>query len=65
MAKDREKACVYYINEGNCSKGHAGTFRKSCQTCKNYLPKKGSVPRRKDLRKEKTIKWMKDIRHFL
>lgn len=65
MAKDRERACEWYKNEGNCSKGHAGTFRKSCQICKYYKPKKGSLPRRKDLRKEKTIKWMNNIKNFL
>lgn len=65
MAKDRERACMWYKNEGNCAKGHEGTFRHCCQTCKDYSVKKGSIPKRKDLRKEKNIKWMKDIRNFI
>ncbi len=63
--KDRERACIYYLNEGNCKKGHKGIFNKTCQTCKSYVPKKGSGVRRKDLRKEKNEKWMKDIRNFM
>ena len=65
MAKDRERACEWYKNEGNCSKGHEGTFKRCCQICKDYSVLKNSRPRRKDLRKEKTNKWMKDIRNFL
>lgn len=65
MAKDRERACEYYKNEGNCSKGHKGTFRDSCQTCKDYSVLKHSQPRRKDLRKEKTIKWMNNLKNFM
>lgn len=64
MAKDRERACVYYLNEGNCIKGHAGTFKKACQKCKDYYAKKGSLPKRKDLRKEKNLKWMNNIKNF-
>ena len=64
MAKDRERVCEYYINEGNCRKGHEGTFRKCCQTCYDYKAKKGAIPRRKDLRKEKREKWMQDDRNF-
>ena len=65
MAKDRERACERYKNEGNCSKGHEGTFRKSCQTCKDYSAKKGSFPCRKNLKREKTIKWMKNIKNYI
>lgn len=62
--KDREIQCKYYINEGNCAKGHAGEFRKQCQTCKDYIKKKGARPRRLDLRKSKTIKWLNDKRNW-
>lgn len=65
MARDRERACEYYLNEGNCMKGHEGTFRDCCQTCYEYKPKKGGRSKRKDLRKEKTIKWEKDLRNFM
>jgi len=65
MAKDRERACQWYKNEGNCSKGHAGTFRKACQTCKDYSVLKNSRPRRKNLRAEKNIKWMNNFKNFL
>ena len=65
MAKDREKACDFYKNEGNCSKGHRGTFRDYCQTCKDYRPRKGSVPCKKNLRKEKHMKYMNDMRNFV
>lgn len=64
MAKDRERVCEWYKNEGNCSKGHEGTFKKCCQKCKDYKAKKGALPRRKDLRKEKTIKWMNNFKNF-
>lgn len=64
MAKDRERACRWYKNENNCSKGHEGTFNKACQKCKDYEPKKGALPRRKDLRKIKNIKWMNDFKNF-
>lgn len=49
--KDREIQCRYYLYETNCLKGHKGTFRKQCQFCKDYIPKVGGRPRRKDLRK--------------
>lgn len=62
--KDRERQCVYYIYETNCAKGHDGTFKKACQHCKFYIPKKGAVPRRKDLRKEKVEKWMDNKRNW-
>ena len=65
MSKDREIACEYYINEGNCKKGHKGIFNKTCQTCKDYSVLKNSRPRRKNLRKEKTIKWMKNFKNFI
>ena len=53
-----------YNNEDNYRKKHEGTFRKCCQTCYDYKAKKGAMPRRKDLRKEKREKWMKDDRNF-
>ena len=65
MSKNRERVCIFYINEGNCRKGHKGTFYKKCQTCKDYQAKKGSLPKRKDLRKEKNIKWMNNIKNFI
>jgi len=65
MAKTREKVCVYYMNEGNCIKGHEGTFNHKCQKCKDYLAKKGAAPRRKDLRREKNMKWINDNRNFI
>ena len=51
--KDREIACEYYMNEGNCAKGREGTFRKYCQRCKLYTPMSGGQPARKDLRRKK------------
>lgn len=65
MAKDREIACEYYINEGNCKKGHKGIFKKTCQVCKDYRMKRGSQPKRKDLRQEKTIKWLNNPKNFI
>ena len=40
MAKGREIQCIYYICEGNCDLGKAGTFRKLCQTCPVYKKKR-------------------------
>ena len=56
MARDREVACIYYINEGNCSKGREGTFRHACQTCSKYQALKGGHPRRKNLKHKKLEK---------
>lgn len=53
MAKTREIACIYYQFEGSCAKGRAGTFRKACQKCDWYKPKKGGIPARQDLRRKK------------
>lgn len=64
MSKERERQCIYYINEGNCLKGHAGLFKKTCKICKDYHAKKNACPRRKDLRKEKRLKWEMDMRNF-
>lgn len=64
MAKDREKACIFYLNEGNCKKGHKGTFNKKCQTCKDYQALRNGVPRRQNLKKKKQDKWSRDIRNF-
>lgn len=56
MAVNREIACIFYECEGECLKGREGTFRKSCQTCKDYKAQKGGRPARKNLRKEKMAK---------
>ncbi len=56
MARDRERQCEFYICEGNCSKGRAGTFRDQCQKCDKYVAKKGVAPRRADNRKRKMEK---------
>lgn len=56
MAKDREIMCIYYEYEGKCSKGREGTFRKQCQICSKYRPKKGAAPARKNLKREKLEK---------
>lgn len=58
--KDRERQCEYYEYEGKCSKGFRGTFKDSCQICKYYRAKKGALPRRKDLRREKENKWRRE-----
>lgn len=57
--KTREKPCESYMWEGECSKGHQGTFRKACQHCNFYKPKPGSFPRRTDLRQQKEERWQK------
>ena len=64
MAKDREIACENYICEGECKKGKPGTFRKHCQTCDSYKPVRGGVPARKNLKKEKTEKFLNDKRNW-
>ena len=64
MAKDREVACESYVCEGLCSKGKEGTFRAACQTCKDYRPVKGGLPARRNLKKEKTEKFLKDKRNW-
>lgn len=56
MAKDREIACEFYDHEGVCLKNHEGTFRSHCQVCKDYRAKRGGIPFRKDLRREKKDK---------
>lgn len=66
MAATREIACEFYMWEGECSKGREGTFRKTCQTCKKYKPKKGALPARKNLKKQKTEKHIeKDIKRMM
>ena len=62
--KDREIVCKYYLNEGNCAKGREGTFRKQCQICSKYEPIKHGIPARKNLKQEKTEKFMKDRRNW-
>ena len=54
--QDREVSCIYYKWEGECTKGREGTFRKACQTCKKYKAKKGSLPARKNLKRQKIEK---------
>ncbi len=54
MSQSREVACIFYEHEGSCTKGREGTFRKTCQTCNKYKPKKGGTPARKNLKKQKT-----------
>lgn len=56
MAVDREIACEFYEFEHSCSKGKEGTFRKACQTCKKYKAKKGTLPARKNLKRQKVEK---------
>lgn len=60
--KDREIMCQYYICEGQCCKGYAGTFRKSCQHCKHYRAKRGTMPARTDNRRRKLEKYSKHER---
>jgi hypothetical protein len=54
--QDREIPCIYYKWEGECAKGREGTFRDACQTCKKYKPKKGAVPAKRNLKKQKLNK---------
>lgn len=51
--KDREIACIYYLAEKNCKLGKEGTFRKKCQVCKDYCPRKGGKPARVNNRRKK------------
>lgn len=62
--KDREIACIHYLNEGNCALGKEGTFRKQCQICKTYKKVPGGQPARKNLKREKNDKFMKDRRNW-
>lgn len=62
--KDREIQCRYYLNERNCSRGHEGTFRSSCQHCKDYVAKKGAKPKRVDRRRQKIAKMLNDKRNW-
>lgn len=64
MAKTREIACMHYVCEKNCDLGKEGTFYGQCQTCKNYKPVKGGQPARRNLKKEKNEKFMKDKRNW-
>lgn len=64
MATTREIACVYYFAEGQCLKGRVGTFYHQCQHCDLYRPIKGGRPARKNLKKEKNDKFMRDKRNF-
>lgn len=64
MAKSREIACEFYLNEGNCRKGRDGTFRKQCQICNLYKPIRGGQPARPDTRREKKQKYLNDKRYW-
>lgn len=57
--KDREIVCQFYICEHECSKGREGTFRKACQHCTKYRPKRGTRPARVDKRRQKMDKMLK------
>lgn len=68
MARDRERVCEHYLNEGNCRKGHEGTFKRCCQTCHDYSASKKGKPRRGDYRekrKEKILKRENDIKFYI
>lgn len=54
--QEREVSCMYYKWEGECAKGREGTFRKACQICKKYKAKKGGLPARQNLKKQKAEK---------
>ena len=42
MAKYREAPCERFVCHGECSKGHKDAAQNGiCQTCKDYLPRKG------------------------
>ena len=64
MAKDREIACIHYINEGNCALGKEGTFRHQCQTCKTYKALRGGKPARPNLKRDKRERFEKDKRNW-
>lgn len=64
MARDREVACIHYICEGKCDLGKDGTFRRQCQICKTYKPVPGGQPARKNLKREKAEKLIKDKRNW-
>lgn len=56
MGKTREIVCIYYLCEHNCNLGKDAVFRGLCQTCSNYVPKRGMMPARSDKRREKLEK---------
>ena len=60
MAKDRFIKCEFYLYEGNCAKNGEGTFYHSCQKCGLYKPVKGSIPAKKNLKREKIEKAKKE-----
>ena len=63
MAKDREIVCKYYSFEGGpCKKRDiAAHFRRECQTCKYWNPRKNGKPSRIDLRRKKEKDFYKKI----
>lgn len=64
MARDREIACIHYVREGECDLGREGTFRKQCQICSKYRALPGGKPARKNLKREKQEKFMRDKRNW-
>ncbi len=62
--RDREIACIHYMAEGQCDLGKKGTFRGQCQICPTYKAKKGTNPARKNLKREKQMKFLKDKRNW-
>ena len=62
--KDRYVQCKYYLNEGNCEKGHKGTFYRACQKCADYTPLKGKKPTKKNLRKQKIYKILSNKKYW-
>ena len=59
--KDREIICVHYKCENHpCAKRNILIhFRKECQTCSLYNPRKGAIPARKNLKRENKYKMNK------
>lgn len=60
MAKDRFVKCEFYLNEGNCAKKREGSFYHYCQHCDQYRPVRGSIPAKKNLKREKIEKARKE-----
>ncbi len=56
MSTSREIACVFYECEHSCLKGKEGTFKKACQICKYYVPRKGGSFIHQNLKKQKIEK---------
>lgn len=39
MAKDRIEPCLYYVCNGECSKGRSANYSSYCQKCDKYVPR--------------------------